>query len=101
MTILEAAAQLRAQQTTARRLTEACLARIAEFDPRVNSFITVTGEQALAQADAADRELAAGRDRGRCTGFRLRSRTSTRRRGSGPRPGRCCFATMCRRPTAR
>jgi len=64
MTILEAAAQLRAQQTTSRRLTEACLARIAEFDPRVNSFITVTGEQALAQADAADRELAAGQDRG-------------------------------------
>jgi aspartyl-tRNA(Asn)/glutamyl-tRNA(Gln) amidotransferase subunit A len=64
MNILDAAAQLRAKQTTSRQLTEACLARIAEYDPRVNSFITVTGEHALAQADAADAELAAGRDRG-------------------------------------
>lgn len=64
MNILDAAAQLRANQTTSRRLTEECLARITEYDPRVNAFITVTGEHALAQADAADRELAAGQDRG-------------------------------------
>ncbi len=64
MNILDAAAQLRAKQTTSRRLTEECLARIAEYDPRVNAFITVTGEHALDQADQADKELAAGQDRG-------------------------------------
>ena len=64
MNILDAAAQLRAKQTTSRRLTEECLARIAEYDPRVNAFITVTGEHALAQADQADKELSAGQDRG-------------------------------------
>jgi aspartyl-tRNA(Asn)/glutamyl-tRNA(Gln) amidotransferase subunit A len=64
VTILDAAAQLRAKQTTSRRLTEECLARITEYDPRVDAFITVTAEHALAQADAADQELAAGQDRG-------------------------------------
>jgi aspartyl-tRNA(Asn)/glutamyl-tRNA(Gln) amidotransferase subunit A len=45
-------------------LAEAQLARIGEVDPRVNSYITVTGELALAQARESQEELAAGKDRG-------------------------------------
>ncbi len=64
MTILEAAAQLRAKATTSRQLTENCLARIELLNPRLNAFLTVTADHALAQAHQADRELAAGHSRG-------------------------------------
>ncbi len=43
-----------------RRLTELYLRRIAALDPSLFCFATVTAERALAQADAADRLLAAG-----------------------------------------
>jgi aspartyl-tRNA(Asn)/glutamyl-tRNA(Gln) amidotransferase subunit A len=40
------------------------LERIARLDPSLNSFITVLQAESLAQAEAAERELKAGRDRG-------------------------------------
>lgn len=40
--------------------TRAMLARIEAVEPQVGSFITVTPEQALAGAEAADRRIAAG-----------------------------------------
>lgn len=43
------------------KLTEDCLAKIAELNPKLNAFITVTGDQALADARNADKEIAAGR----------------------------------------
>ena len=49
---------------TARDLTEQCLQRITELQPRFNAFIRVMGDDARRDAAAADRELAAGRDRG-------------------------------------
>lgn len=60
LTITEAQAQLRAGAITAVELTEALLARIDAVDPHVRAFLTVTGEQALAAAEAADRRLAQG-----------------------------------------
>ena len=54
LTIAAARDGLRARNYTARELTEAHLAAIAALNPRLNAFITVTGERALAQADAAD-----------------------------------------------
>ena len=41
-------------------LTRSCLARIEQVESRVKAFITVTGDLALAQAEQADRILAAG-----------------------------------------
>ncbi|WDZ85847.1 amidase [Micromonospora cathayae] len=55
---------LRAGRLTARTLAEYTLDRIAAIDPQVHSFIRVTPERALADADRADAELAAGHDRG-------------------------------------
>jgi aspartyl-tRNA(Asn)/glutamyl-tRNA(Gln) amidotransferase subunit A len=63
-TIATTAGQLRNGATTSRALTTACLERIAELSPRLNAFITVLGDQALADAETADRELAGGTDRG-------------------------------------
>ena len=63
-TISHAAPALRAGATSAVELTRMCLARIELLDGLLNAFITVTAEAALEEAGQADRELAAGRDRG-------------------------------------
>ena len=60
LTIAEARDGLRARKFTARALTEAHLAAIDALNPRLNAFITVTAERALAQADTADAALARG-----------------------------------------
>ena len=60
LTIAEARDGLRAKKFTARALTEAHLAAIDALNPRLNAFITVTAERALAQADTADAALARG-----------------------------------------
>ena len=49
---------------SSRRLTDIYLARIARHAPALECFVTVTPEIARREADACDRELAAGRSRG-------------------------------------
>ncbi|MDE2335336.1 MAG: Asp-tRNA(Asn)/Glu-tRNA(Gln) amidotransferase subunit GatA [Rhodospirillales bacterium] len=50
---------LRRRDFTSVDITTACLDAIAELNPKLNAFVTVTGERALEQAAAADRRLAA------------------------------------------
>ncbi len=57
-TLTELAAGLTAREFSSVELTQAFLARIAKYDGALNSFITVTAEQARAQAVAADTRLA-------------------------------------------
>src|SRR5258705_1461781 len=64
ITIEEFGRKLRARETTARDLAEQCLRRITELQPRLNAFIHVMAEEARRDADTADHDLAAGRDRG-------------------------------------
>ena len=59
-TLTELQAGLAAGDFSARELTEHFLKRIQSLDGELNSFITLTPEQALAQADAADQARAAG-----------------------------------------
>lgn len=58
--LVQMAAALAEGSVSARRLTEQALHRIAAAQPRLNAFRTVRAEAALAEADAADRRLAAG-----------------------------------------
>jgi aspartyl-tRNA(Asn)/glutamyl-tRNA(Gln) amidotransferase subunit A len=64
MTISQAAAKLRARGVSAVELTRESLRSIHEHQPKLNAFITITEELALAQARRADEELARGIDRG-------------------------------------
>ncbi|MFO7649014.1 Asp-tRNA(Asn)/Glu-tRNA(Gln) amidotransferase subunit GatA [Halomonas sp. 3H] len=69
-TLSELAAALTAGEFTSRELTEHLLARIERLDGDLNSLITVTTEQALAAADAADACRARG-EGGPLTGLPL------------------------------
>ena len=57
----EAAEQVRRKRVSPVELTRACLARIEQLNPRLNAFITVTAESALASARAAETESQRGR----------------------------------------
>ena len=59
-TLTELKAGLQAGDFSSRELTEHFLDRIKRHDGELNSFITVTEEQALRQADAADQAIATG-----------------------------------------
>ncbi|HUI57173.1 MAG TPA: amidase [Bryobacteraceae bacterium] len=52
------------RKLTSQRLTELYLERLDRFDPKLRCVITLTREPALAQAKAADEEIAAGKYRG-------------------------------------
>ncbi len=59
-TIHELHEKLITKQVSSVEATRSMLARIEAVEPRVGSFITITPEQALADAEAADRRIAAG-----------------------------------------
>jgi aspartyl-tRNA(Asn)/glutamyl-tRNA(Gln) amidotransferase subunit A len=62
--VAELAPLLKARKLSPVDLTRAFLDRIEAVNPKVNAFITITGEQALEQARKAERDIAAGRYRG-------------------------------------
>ena len=64
LSIADLGTGLRNGSLTSAKITEHCLSRIAELDPALNAFITVTGDRAMQDAAKADRELADGTDRG-------------------------------------
>jgi aspartyl-tRNA(Asn)/glutamyl-tRNA(Gln) amidotransferase subunit A len=64
LSLTEAAAQLRSGAVTSVQLTQACLDRIRIYNPKVDAYITVLGEQALAQAAQLDQERKANKVRG-------------------------------------
>lgn len=60
LTLAEIARGLKDKTFSSVELTGALLNRIQQLDPQLNSFITVTADQALEQAKAADARRAAG-----------------------------------------
>jgi aspartyl-tRNA(Asn)/glutamyl-tRNA(Gln) amidotransferase subunit A len=63
-TITELAPRLKRKEISPVELTQASLDRIAKRNPALNAFITVTAESALAEARAAESEIAHGQWRG-------------------------------------
>jgi aspartyl-tRNA(Asn)/glutamyl-tRNA(Gln) amidotransferase subunit A len=59
-TLAELASGLRSRQFSSVEVAKHFLARIERFNPALNALITVTGEQALAAAEKADKQLASG-----------------------------------------
>ncbi|MGY6625000.1 Asp-tRNA(Asn)/Glu-tRNA(Gln) amidotransferase subunit GatA [Acinetobacter johnsonii] len=60
LSIRELSEGLAGAKFSSRELTEHYLKRIAKLDTQVKSYVTVTAEQALVQADAADAAIKAG-----------------------------------------
>ena len=60
LTISELAAKLARRETSAREVTQACLDQIQRVDGNIHAFLSYDSPDALAQADAADKAIAAG-----------------------------------------
>ncbi len=69
LSLWDAGELLQSRKVSPVELTTACLGRIERLNPVLNAFITVTGEQALADAKAAEGEIARGKRRGRLHGI--------------------------------
>ena len=63
-TIAEVAPRLARGELTSEKLTEECLSQIEALNPKLNAVITITADDALETARAADKEIAGGRYRG-------------------------------------
>ncbi|MBI4287864.1 MAG: Asp-tRNA(Asn)/Glu-tRNA(Gln) amidotransferase subunit GatA [Chloroflexi bacterium] len=64
LSIAELARQIKAGKASPVEVTQATLERIQRLDKKLNSYITVMGESALAEARRAEREIARGKHRG-------------------------------------
>jgi len=60
LTISELTAKLAKREVSARETVQACLDQISRVDPQIHAFISHDATNALTQADAADKLLAAG-----------------------------------------
>ena len=64
MSLADLGALIRAKQVSPVEVTEQALARIEQFNPRWNAFLTVTADRAREQARAAEAEITKGEYRG-------------------------------------
>lgn len=62
LTLTQAAEKLQKREVSSMELTQACLKRIKEIEPKVNAFVTVTEKEALKNAEDADKKLFEGSD---------------------------------------
>ena len=64
LSIRQAGELLRAGELSSVELLRACLERIADTDGRLHSFVTLTADEAMAQARTAEAEMLRGEYRG-------------------------------------
>jgi aspartyl-tRNA(Asn)/glutamyl-tRNA(Gln) amidotransferase subunit A len=69
LSVAAAGALITSRELSSVELTQAYLDRIERDDPRLNSYVTVTAERALAAAAERDAETVAGRSRGALHGI--------------------------------
>jgi aspartyl-tRNA(Asn)/glutamyl-tRNA(Gln) amidotransferase subunit A len=68
LSVADLATAIQRRQVTSLGATKASLDRIERLDPHLRAFITVTADDAMREAAAADREIADGRVRGHLHG---------------------------------
>ena len=71
LSLTEIAAAISARKISSREATQSCLDRISRFQPRLNAFMAIEPDTALAAAEAADRELAKDKSHGPLHGVPL------------------------------
>jgi Amidase len=77
LSLAEASRKIRSGAVSPTQLTEACLERIRTYNPKINAWITVMRDQALAQAKVLGEEQRAGRIRSPLTEFRSASKITS------------------------
>jgi aspartyl-tRNA(Asn)/glutamyl-tRNA(Gln) amidotransferase subunit A len=71
LSLTEVAQAIAEKRLSSREATQSCLARIAQWQPRLNAFMAIEAEAALAAADAADAALKKGQISGALHGVPL------------------------------
>jgi aspartyl-tRNA(Asn)/glutamyl-tRNA(Gln) amidotransferase subunit A len=71
MSLVAVAKAIAQKQVSSREVTQSCLNRIAQWQPRLNAFMAIEADAALAAADEADAALAKGKVRGALHGVPL------------------------------
>ena len=71
MSLTAVAKAIAAKQFSSHEVTRSCLHRIAQWQPKLNAFMTIESESALKAADEADAALAKGQSRGPLHGVPL------------------------------
>jgi aspartyl-tRNA(Asn)/glutamyl-tRNA(Gln) amidotransferase subunit A len=71
MSLTSVAQAIAQKRLSSREATQSCLDRIAQWQPRLNAFMAIEAEAALAAADEADAALAKGNNRGALHGVPL------------------------------
>ncbi|MDB6035525.1 MAG: aspartyl/glutamyl-tRNA amidotransferase subunit [Verrucomicrobiales bacterium] len=60
LTISELAAKLAKREVSSRETMQACLSQIEQVEPKIHAFLSYDAQDALSQAEAADKQLASG-----------------------------------------
>jgi aspartyl-tRNA(Asn)/glutamyl-tRNA(Gln) amidotransferase subunit A len=71
LSLTEVAKAIAQKRLSSREVTQSCLDRIAQWQPRLNAFMAIEAEAALAAADAADARLSKGHAGGALHGVPL------------------------------
>src|ERR1700759_1885017 len=71
MSLVSVAKAIAEKRVSSREVTQSCLDRIKQWQPRLNAFMAIEAEAALAAADDADKALAKGNIRGVLQGVPL------------------------------
>jgi aspartyl-tRNA(Asn)/glutamyl-tRNA(Gln) amidotransferase subunit A len=71
MSLTSVAKAIAEKRVSSREATKSCFDRIAQWQPRLNAFMAIEAEKALAAADAADAALANGKANGPLHGVPL------------------------------
>jgi aspartyl-tRNA(Asn)/glutamyl-tRNA(Gln) amidotransferase subunit A len=71
MSLTSVAQAIAQKRVSSREATQSCLNAVAQWQPRLNAFMTIEADAALAAADEADAALAKGNSRGALHGVPL------------------------------